>query len=687
MRLARRLLVPPFAIALGLAGSLGLTTTQEAHADSIGSTLNLTYFHQMAVDSADGYVFLSGGVNSVWLLEGTTVSNPAASGVIVTNLAGTYVTTLDAGDGVEGITVDGGKLYAALSSKGAVAAINISTITQSQPTQALYRLPTGDVPYGLTVQSGKLWVSYNGTMGNAGIGDIDLPGGTFTPATAGSSTWYAAPDLYGDPSDTGVLVAAAPDQSPLPIATYNTTTDPATQLSGPAPLGGAGGPTGCGYEAQVSVLPGGKQFAVACQYQTGAQVYSTTDLSAPASTTTGPVTTSPAAVSVAGNGTVAVAAGTVNYDDAYVFAPDGTLLNDISLNNSQGPVTAGLAWSTDGSELFAVIQTGQGGPYAVRVVDAPSLTRPVLTLNGPQSVAIGGTATLSGTLALSTGGALPSDATVTITRTGPSGSSGASWTRPVAANGTFSVADKTLKQLGRYIYTASYASTATTAAATTTFKLSVVKATPTLTLSTGASTALYGSTIKVTAHLGSTHTNRTVSISASFPGSRTVKVLKTATVNSAGNLVVSYPDATRNVVFTVKFGGDAEYAAKSVSVRVGVDARVAMSNSGWYTSASYDGVTYRVFHHTGTLHVAITVTPNKHGECVRMNTQELVNGKWVGGLSQCFALTSASQQVLYMTLASVMYGHWRAQAIFVPSSSDVTNASYYSGWFYFEVVK
>src|SRR5258708_30578774 len=105
--------------------------------------------------------------------------------------------------------------------------------------------------------------------------------------------------------------------------------------------------------------------------------------------------------------------------------------------------------------------------------------------------------------------------------------------------------------------------------------------------STGASTALYGSTIKVTAHLGSTHTNRTVSISASFPGSRTVKVLKTAMVNSAGNRVVSYPDATRNVVFTVKFGGDAEYAPTSVTVRVGLAARVSMSNSGWYTSASY----------------------------------------------------------------------------------------------------
>lgn len=167
-------------------------------------------------------------------------------------------------------------------------------------------------------------------------------------------------------------------------------------------------------------------------------------------------------------------------------------------------------------------------------------------------------------------------------------------------------------------------------------------------------------------------------------------MLKTAKVNSAGNLVVSYPDATRNVTFTVKFTGDAGYAgyaAKSVSERVGVHARVAMSNSGWYTSAIYDKVTYRVFHHAGQVAIAITVTPNKHGEPVQMNTQELVNGTWSGGLSNRFALSSASQRALGLTLAHLPYGHYRTRAIFDPSSTDVTNVGYYSGWFYFQVVK
>jgi hypothetical protein len=54
------------------------------------------------------------------------------------------------------------------------------------------------------------------------------------------------------------------------------------------------------------------------------------------------------------------------------------------------------------------------------------------------------------------------------------------------------------------------------------------------------------------------------SIRASFPGGRTVKVLKTGTVNSAGDLAVKFPDAVRNVVFTVTFGGDSEGASSRV---------------------------------------------------------------------------------------------------------------------------
>jgi hypothetical protein len=118
-----------------------------------------------------------------------------------------------------------------------------------------------------------------------------------------------------------------------------------------------------------------------------------------------------------------------------------------------------------------------------------------------------------------------------------------------------------------------------------------------------------------------------------------------------------------------------------------VDARVTMSTSGWYSSARHDGVTYRVYQHTGTLHAAVTVTPNKHGECVRLDTEKLVNGSGVSRPSPCVALNSASKQGLKARLSSFADACYRARAVFDPSRSDQTNVGSYSGWFYFEAVK
>jgi hypothetical protein len=315
-----------------------------------------------------------------------------------------------------------------------------------------------------------------------------------------------------------------------------------------------------------------------------------------------------------------------------------------------------------------------------------ALATATIHITAPKSVVPLKSYTVTGSLSFSVGG--PAVGTpLTVTRKNPNGTTtNITGVATTDANGDFSFAQPAESVLGAYTYTVSYAGDATTAPATSTATVTIAKGAAPLTLSTGASTALYDSTIHVTAHLGSTYSNRTVSVYAQLVGSGTRKLLKTAAVNSAGNLVISYPSATRNVIFTATFSGDAQYAARSVSERVGVDARVAMSNSGWYTSAVYGGVTYRVFHHTGTLHNVITVTPNKHGECVRMNTQELVDGKWAGAFTPCFALNSASQQFLYLTLAGLPYGHYRVQAQFVPSTSDVTNVSYYSGWFYFQIV-
>jgi hypothetical protein len=377
-----------------------------------------------------------------------------------------------------------------------------------------------------------------------------------------------------------------------------------------------------------------------------------------------PAAGTPITISRTNPGGTTTSLGTVTTNSSgYQFFVDDTV-------PSAGTYTynASFAGNADGAAATASLAV----TFIVRPTD--------ISLSGPSSVVSGKSFTISGQL-----GNADYPATISVVRTNPNHTTTSSTVRTGAAtSGYFTIAGK-LTTPGTYSYVLNYAGSPAASWARAKYKLTVVKPTPALTLSTSSTTVQYGSTVKVTAHLGSTHTNRTVSISASYPGSKTVRVLKTGTVNSAGNLTISYPDATRNVVFTVKFSGDSVYGAKSASARVNVDARVALSISGWYTSARHDGVTYRVFHHTRDLDATITVTPNKHGECVRMDTAELVKGSWVAALSPCFTLNSQSQKGIEGS--GFADGYYRVRAVFDPSKADVTNVSYYSGWFYFEIVK
>ena len=84
----------------------------------------------MVVDDVggNGYIFLSQGLSSGALGTG---GPSQTAGIVVTDLSGNYVTTLDAGYGAEGLALspDGGTVYAAMSRASAVAAIDVSSIT------------------------------------------------------------------------------------------------------------------------------------------------------------------------------------------------------------------------------------------------------------------------------------------------------------------------------------------------------------------------------------------------------------------------------------------------------------------------------------------------------------------------------------------------------------------------------
>jgi hypothetical protein len=875
LRVARRLLVPPLAVALGAAAlsTAGfLAVTSGAQADAATALPQLTDFHQMVVDSTDGYIFLSEGSSATYVQNG----NAGASGIIVATLSGQYATTLDAGDGVEGLALNGSTLYAALAKTGQVAAINASTPAF---TQTAYSLPAGDVPYSVAVQSGDIWVRYDTKVPGTGaaVGDISLSAGTFEPATAGTD-WYTSPDLAADPSDSGVL-AGSVSESPDQVAIYNTTTDPATKL---APLQ----PLGTFSACEPAVAPGGSEFITNCYSASDAEAYAVANLTtATASYADPPIPAIPNVIAVSSDGDIAVGSS----QEVYVYQPDGTLLDTYQIDDAESLVSDGLSWSADGSVLYAVVDSAAGtysagpitgfvqqtstmtltppasaplagstatitgqlafssgtpaagtpvlvtaqgpsgsstdttvetddasgdfviteapaalGTYTITAqytggtgvsgsqasttftvsvseskvglsapsgdflgvpntisgtltfddgvtpaagtpitvtrvnsgggtpvsmgavatngtgafsftdtppsagsytytasfagdpTDAPATgtlavtaaaRRAAIMLSGPSSIAPGKSFTISGELTITPGASFDDPATISVVRTNPNHTTTSSTVR-TSATGAFTIPG-TLTTLGEYSYAVSYAGSPSASSANATRSLTVGRQSPTLTLSTGASTALYDSTVHVTAHLGSTDTNRTVSVYYQLVGTGTRKLLKTAKVNGSGNLVLSYPAATRNVIFSATFSGDAQYVPRSVSVRLGVDVRVAMTNSGWYTTATFNGGTYHVFHSNAHLNLAVLVTPNKHDEKLELVGQQWYNNTWndVSGDVFTYTLPRTSSISGYLTVAQVAGDYFRLRAVFLPSRTDVTNVSYYSGWFYFKVVR
>jgi hypothetical protein len=439
------------------AAALALpAASADAGTDTIVSLPALSYVHQVLVDDSAGYVFISEG-NYSWDLQ------TSGGGIVVTNLAGSYVTTLDAGDAAEGMALSGGTLYAALDSDGSVAAIDVSTISEQSPTQTLYSLgSSGDLPYDLALQSGELWVSYGFTTGGFGaIGEIDLTSAVpaFAPAVLSGPDWYYAPDLAADPADNGFLAAAVPNQEPTVMATYDIA-DGAT-----APLAQTGPLTEGNCESEelgIAVAAGGQTFGLICNGYPNALAFTTASLDPDGTYGNFPDGILASAVAVAPDGTVALAAsgGTdPGTTDIGTFTASGRALNLYQSAASPSVMTNGLAWSADGSTLYAVLVAYSTGvpitaSYSLEVIDNAATPPAVLTLTGPSRSAFGSPIPLSGAVTIGTG-APPAGSKVTITRTA-SGQAERTFTAVTTATGAFTFKDRTDPIPGTYTYTASY---------------------------------------------------------------------------------------------------------------------------------------------------------------------------------------------------------------------------------------
>ncbi|MFI5049175.1 MAG: hypothetical protein ACHQEA_04830 [Gaiellales bacterium] len=154
----------------------------------------------------------------------------------------------------------------------------------------------------------------------------------------------------------------------------------------------------------------------------------------------------------------------------------------------------------------------------------------------------------------------------------------------------------------------------------------------TLTIKASAGTVTYGKSVTLTAHLGTASANRTVSIYRHAVSGGPDALVKTATVNSSGNLVVAVKPGM-NMYYSAAWLGDATHdQTASSNVRVNVRLVMHISASGGYKTLSG----YRLYHYTTACHashrgcptVVTYATPLQPGATVHMTLQQRVGRSW-----------------------------------------------------------
>lgn len=214
----------------------------------------------------------------------------------------------------------------------------------------------------------------------------------------------------------------------------------------------------------------------------------------------------------------------------------------------------------------------------------------------------------------------------------------------------------------------------------------LAKGKPRLTLTSPVAHNAYGAKVTLTVTLGRT-TNRAVSLyAAPHGGPRTL--LASGIVNAKGRWSTTYT-ITRATTFTAVFAGDASDAPTWTSLTLRAFARVADRLTGSYKTVKIGGISYAVFHRTGTLTLYAKVWPKKRGECLEPETEQYdARPDWDADTKYgCDKIDAASHDTAPFSLNQAVGDRYRIRADYIHSSSDNANLNAQGPWLYFTVVK
>jgi len=318
------------------------------------------------------------------------------------------------------------------------------------------------------------------------------------------------------------------------------------------------------------------------------------------------------------------------------------------------------------------------GPASQQVSIPVVPSHPTLGLSGPDEAILGRQVHVTGRLFFTSdsgspvvSGNAPSDTEVTVTRTGGGLAPVTVPSSDVVDDG-FGFNDQP-SAIGVYTYKASYAGSGDIASASASLNVNVQRVTA-LSIATSSSSLGYDGTVTVTAHLGTTQAKRVVLLFAQTVGSSATRTVAADTVNSQGNLTTSVR-LGNSTTFTARFEGDTLDTPAAASTTVSVGVKVASALSA------------RTYHEKATLKDAVTITPDKHGQCVELQVQRYYKKAWhTVTTTPCGHLNGKSQATLTLKLGATT-GQYRVRIYYIHSASDKSNASTYGGWLDFQIVR
>jgi hypothetical protein len=596
------------------------------------------------------------------------VSDPVGAEVIATDYSGKVLGTLKSLTGVLdlALSADSGTLYAASQSLHAIVAIDTTTLTET----ARYAVDVERGPRYLAVAGGKVWFGYGDQWdGNIGAVDVSAAEPTVTLGlgggdASGNGSWYDPPHLESDPAQPNTLVAVEEGISASGIAVYDVSTGT------PVRTGLRNGyDDGVGFATDIDLSPDGSRVTV-----DGWRNYST---DAPLTYLGDYGTQNSGGTDIRSDGTVA----TGNANKVYVYRQGATSAWR-SYTLPDDLMRGGLAWSADGSRIFALTNDGDGteGVTALQVLTDPDKTVTKVTVTAPATADRAKKLTVTGKAV--NNAPLPAGTPLKVTRTdleSPKGKALPDAT--VNADGTFTFTD-TPPAGSKVKYSVAYPGDADRTGASGSDTVTVSRKSPTLTLNKNGRTYAYGTDVTFTAHLGTTYKNRVVEIWADPYGSdKPRKLVKKGTVNANGNLSVKL-HLTRDTALSTVFAGDSRYAPKTAKSTAYTRVKVSTALSKYYKTGHIGSTKYYYFHKS-TDAIATTTMTYYRGRSQKLELQVRFDGEWETVGSEYFSLNSSGKSKVDLGSPGESGIQARVRGSYINSSSgDTVNSTTHGAWKY-----